>query len=93
MFDADIGLANLDVVLGCKVEGTLQHVISGEKSLSEVAAPRSRRDSIHSRRVRGRRPVQPDRASAGSLLCRTDLIGEGHGHPHFRHRCRSRFRT
>lgn len=36
VFDADIGLANLDVVLGCKIHGTLQHVLSGEKSLSEV---------------------------------------------------------
>jgi flagellar biosynthesis protein FlhG len=36
VFDVDIGLANLDVVLGCKAEGTLQEVISGDKLLKEV---------------------------------------------------------
>jgi len=35
-FDADIGLANLDVVLGCKVTSTLQEVVGGRKSLREV---------------------------------------------------------
>lgn len=36
VFDADIGLANLDVVLGCKVDGTLQHVVAGERTLRDV---------------------------------------------------------
>jgi flagellar biosynthesis protein FlhG len=36
VFDADIGLANLDVVLGCRAEATLQSVIAGEKMLAEV---------------------------------------------------------
>jgi len=36
VFDADIGLANLDVVLGCRVESTLQEVIGGRKTLREV---------------------------------------------------------
>jgi flagellar biosynthesis protein FlhG len=39
VFDADIGLANLDVVLGCKADGTLQDVVSGEKLLKEVMHP------------------------------------------------------
>ena len=39
VFDADIGLANLDVVLGCRAESTLQDVISGEKLLKEVMHP------------------------------------------------------
>jgi flagellar biosynthesis protein FlhG len=39
VFDADIGLANLDVVLGCRANATLQHVVSGEKSLEEVIQP------------------------------------------------------
>lgn len=39
VFDADIGLANLDVVLGCKVESTLQNVLSGDKTLSQVLHP------------------------------------------------------
>ena len=38
VFDADIGLANLDVVLGVPAKGTLQQVISGEKKLDEVLA-------------------------------------------------------
>jgi flagellar biosynthesis protein FlhG len=38
VFDADIGLANLDVVLGMPAKGTLQQVISGAKTVSEVLA-------------------------------------------------------
>jgi len=36
VFDADIGLANLDVVLGCRVSSTLQEVVGGHKTLREV---------------------------------------------------------
>jgi flagellar biosynthesis protein FlhG len=36
VFDADIGLANLDVVLGCRVHSTLQEFLSGQKSLAEI---------------------------------------------------------
>lgn len=36
VFDADIGLANLDVMLGRQAKGTLQDVISGSKSLNDV---------------------------------------------------------
>ena len=36
VFDADLGLANLDVILGTRAEFTLQHVVTGEKTLSEV---------------------------------------------------------
>jgi flagellar biosynthesis protein FlhG len=36
LFDADLGLANLDVVLGASAEYTLQHVLSGERTLSQV---------------------------------------------------------
>ena len=39
VFDADLGLANLDVVLGTKSQFTLQHVLAGEKRLIEVVAP------------------------------------------------------
>jgi flagellar biosynthesis protein FlhG len=38
VFDADIGLANLDVVLGVPAKGTLQQVVSGEKKLMELLA-------------------------------------------------------
>lgn len=34
--DADIGLANLDVILGFSPRYNLQHVLSGEKAISEV---------------------------------------------------------
>jgi len=36
VLDADLGLANVDVMLGVKVEHTLQDVFEGEKSLEEV---------------------------------------------------------
>lgn len=36
VFDADLGLANLDVVLGVKATATLQNVLSGEKQLKEI---------------------------------------------------------
>ncbi len=36
IFDADLGLANLDVLLGLAPKFNLSHVISGEKSLAEV---------------------------------------------------------
>lgn len=36
LLDADLGLANVDVVLGLRTEYTLQHVLSGEKSLSDI---------------------------------------------------------
>lgn len=36
VFDADLGLANVDVILGARAPYTLQHVISGEKSLAEI---------------------------------------------------------
>lgn len=39
VFDADIGLANLDVMLGTKAEWTLQHVVAGQKRLGEVLTP------------------------------------------------------
>lgn len=36
VFDADLQLANLDIVLGVSPEFNLQHVVAGEKTLSEV---------------------------------------------------------
>lgn len=36
VFDADLGLANLDVLLGIKAEFTLQHVLDGTTSLPEA---------------------------------------------------------
>ena len=36
VFDADIGLANLDVMLGRPAKGTLQEVIAGGKSIADV---------------------------------------------------------
>jgi len=36
ILDADIGLANLDVLLGLTSKYNLQHVLNGEKSISEV---------------------------------------------------------
>jgi len=37
ILDADLGLANIDVVLGLNPSHTLQHVLRGERSLAEVA--------------------------------------------------------
>lgn len=36
VFDADLGLANLDVVLGTRAPFNLQHALSGEKRLAEI---------------------------------------------------------
>lgn len=36
IMDADLGLANMDVLLGLNPRYTIQHVLSGEKSLEEV---------------------------------------------------------
>jgi flagellar biosynthesis protein FlhG len=36
LFDADLGLANLDIILGIKAEFTLEHVLDHVKDLSEV---------------------------------------------------------
>ncbi|MEE4363412.1 MAG: MinD/ParA family protein [Desulfotignum sp.] len=36
IIDADVGLANIDIVFNLRPEYTLRHVISGEKSLEEV---------------------------------------------------------
>ncbi|MEM7364707.1 MAG: MinD/ParA family protein [Pseudomonadota bacterium] len=36
VLDADLGLANVDVLLGCRSEKTLEHVVSGEATLDEV---------------------------------------------------------
>lgn len=36
IFDADMGLANVDVLLGLKIENTLHDVFTGRKSLEEI---------------------------------------------------------
>lgn len=36
IFDADLGLANVDVMLGLMPEYSLEHVISGEKTIREI---------------------------------------------------------
>jgi flagellar biosynthesis protein FlhG len=36
LFDADLGLANVDLVMGLSVESTLADVVSGNKTLSEI---------------------------------------------------------
>lgn len=39
VFDADLQLANIDVLIGIKSELNLQHVVNGEKALSEIIYP------------------------------------------------------
>lgn len=36
LLDADLGLANVDILLGLNAEGTLEDVIRGDKTLSEI---------------------------------------------------------
>lgn len=36
LLDADLGLANVDILLGIQPAGDLQHVISGERTLEEI---------------------------------------------------------
>ncbi len=39
VFDADIGLANLDIIFNVKVDRTLLHVLRGEVTLKEIVTP------------------------------------------------------
>lgn len=39
IFDADLGLANLDVMLGLQPQFNLSHVLSGERTLEEILVP------------------------------------------------------
>ncbi|HLQ33706.1 MAG TPA: MinD/ParA family protein [Chloroflexota bacterium] len=39
ILDADLGLANIDVVMGITPRFNLQHVISGEKTIREIVVP------------------------------------------------------
>jgi flagellar biosynthesis protein FlhG len=39
VFDADIGLANLDIIFNVKVNKTLLHVLRGEATLKEIVTP------------------------------------------------------
>ncbi|MBE9546717.1 MAG: MinD/ParA family protein [Proteobacteria bacterium] len=39
VLDADVGLANIDIILGLTPEYNLHHVLSGEKTISEVVVP------------------------------------------------------
>lgn len=41
ILDADLGLANMDIMLGINPRYTISHVISGEKSIDEVIVPTS----------------------------------------------------
>lgn len=38
LFDADIGMANLDVLMGIRPQYNLYHLLKGEKSISEIIA-------------------------------------------------------
>ncbi|MCF6172551.1 MAG: MinD/ParA family protein [Campylobacteraceae bacterium] len=42
LFDADIGLANLDVILNVRINKNILHVLKGECSLSEIIIPVSK---------------------------------------------------
>ncbi len=39
LFDADIGLANLDVILNVKIDKNILHVLKGEAKLSDIIIP------------------------------------------------------
>jgi flagellar biosynthesis protein FlhG len=39
IFDADLGLGNVDVVLGVRAEYNLAHVLTGERHLSQIITP------------------------------------------------------
>ena len=48
LFDADLGLANVDVVLGMQPKHTLADVVSGEKSLADVVVDGPEGSARHS---------------------------------------------
>ncbi len=39
LFDADIGLANLDVILHVRIDRNILHVLKGEATLEEIIVP------------------------------------------------------
>ncbi len=39
LFDADIGLANLDVILKAKIGKIILHVLKGEATINEIIVP------------------------------------------------------
>ncbi len=39
LFDADLGLANVDIALGLKSRFDIRHVVSGERTLEEILVP------------------------------------------------------
>jgi flagellar biosynthesis protein FlhG len=39
LFDADTGLANVNILLGLEPQYTLQHLLSGEKSIKDILTP------------------------------------------------------
>lgn len=39
VWDADLGLANIDVLLGLKTEASIHHLLAGEKTLEEIIVP------------------------------------------------------
>lgn len=39
VWDADLGLANIDVLLGLKTEANIHHLLAGEKTLEEIIVP------------------------------------------------------
>jgi len=39
LFDADIGLANLDVILNVRIDKNILHVLKGEASLADIVVP------------------------------------------------------
>ena len=39
LFDADLGLANAQIALGCQTQYNLSHVIAGDKTLKDIIVP------------------------------------------------------
>ena len=39
LFDADTGLANVNILLGLEPQYTLQHLLSGEKNIKDILTP------------------------------------------------------
>ena len=86
--DADLGLANIDVLLGLYPRFNLGHVVSGQKSLKDVMidGPEGIRIIPGACGLRNMAQMEPDRRHAHS---QNWSPGRAVGHAVDRYRCRS----
>ena len=76
LFDADLGLANAQLALGCTTEFNFSHVLSGEKTLDESVAG-GNRDRVD---VGEECYVVTNRSGVGQSAVKDDDVEIGRAH-------------